>query len=149
MPDSEDEITPKKEHLRPVKTILCDLFQHIAETESSIELLRLQLARVENFKPRALFQLVDAKNGNSIDATTLAQFMQSNFIKGSTLELARRIIGEYDADEDGRMTYDEFLTMFLPAANASARTYCLYNKRHSQKYAEPSKEVVKAACKIL
>ena len=75
MPDSEGEITPKKEHLRPVKTILCDLFQHIAETESSIELLRLQLARVENFKPRALFHLVDTKKSNSIDATTLAEFM--------------------------------------------------------------------------
>ena len=47
------------------------------------------------------------------------------------------------------MTYDEFLNMLLPAANASARTYCLYNKRHSKKYTEPSREVVKVACKIL
>lgn len=75
--------------------------------------------------------------------------MQSNFIKETTIELAKRIIGEFDSDEDGRMTYDEFLNMLLPAANASARTYCLYNKRHSQKYAEPSREVVKVACKIL
>jgi hypothetical protein len=75
--------------------------------------------------------------------------MQSNFIKDTDIRIAKRIIGEYDSDGDGRMTYDEFLTMLLPAANASARTYCLYNKKLSKKHTEPSREVVKVACKIL
>jgi hypothetical protein len=148
MPDSQVQPTPKK-HLRPIKKILCDLFQHIAETESNIELLRLQLARVENFKPRALFHLIDIKQSNSIDPNSLLEFMQSNFIKVTSIEIVTRIIGEFDSDEDGKMTYDEFLNMLIPAANASARTYCLYNKRHSRKHDEPSREVVKVACKIL
>ena len=54
--------------------------------------------------------------------------MTDNYIKNSTLEECQAIIAEFDSSQDGILSYDEWLNIFLPAANAGLRDYCLYTK---------------------
>lgn len=134
--------------LRPVRRILVDLFQTIAEQESHVEDLRLQLAQCSDFKPRSLFNLIDEERNNKISVEELQQFMFDNFIKGVSDKVVCEIITEFDSDQDGHLTYDEFLNIFLPAANESVRKYVLYNKKQSSSTEVPP-QVIKLATKIL
>lgn len=59
--------------------------------------------------------------------------MFDNQVKGCSDAIAFEIISEFDSDQDNALMYDEFLNMFLPAANESMRKYCLYNKKSSKK----------------
>lgn len=74
--------------------------------------------------------------------------MFDNFVKGASDKIVCEIITEFDSDQDGLLTYDEFLNVFLPAANEAARTYVLYNKKVSRDN-EISPQVIKLASKIL
>ena len=74
--------------------------------------------------------------------------MFDNFIKGVSEKVVCEVITEFDSDQDGHLTYDEFLNIFLPAANESARQYVLYNKKQSSGDMV-SPQVIKLATKIL
>lgn len=51
--------------------------------------------------------------------------MFDNFIKHVSEKVVCEIITEFDSDQNGRLTYDEFLNIFMPAANEGTRSYCL------------------------
>ena len=73
--------------------------------------------------------MIDEEGNNKISIEELQQFMFDNFIKGVSDKVVCEIITEFDSDQDGHLTYDEFLNVVLPAANESARKYVLYNKK--------------------
>jgi len=47
--------------------------------------------------------------------------MFDNFIKHVSDKIVCEIITEFDSDQNGCLTYDEFLNIFMPAANENAR----------------------------
>ena len=73
--------------------------------------------------------MIDEEGNNKISVEELQQFMFDNFIKGVSDKVVCEIITEFDSDQDGHLTYDEFLNVVLPASNESARKYVLYNKK--------------------
>lgn len=50
-------------------------------------------------------------------------------VAGVTIDDASEIIAEFDSTQDGTLNYDEFLNIFLPAAD--------YNLRNVQYYPDP------------
>jgi hypothetical protein len=47
--------------------------------------------------------------------------MNDSYIKGATLEDCVKIISEFDSTGDGMLNFDEFLNIFLPAADYNIR----------------------------
>lgn len=83
--------------------------------------MRVDLAQCQDFSPRALFNLIDEEGDDDINLEELQQYMFDNFIKHVSDKIVCEIITEFDSDQNGRLTYDEFLNVFMPAANESAR----------------------------
>jgi Ca2+-binding EF-hand superfamily protein len=78
---------------------------------------------------------MDERNKNSkISAKEILDFLKDNFIKHITLEECQGIVTEFDSSLDGSLNYDEFLNIFLPAANANLRQYCLYTNKVASYY---------------
>ena len=82
---------------------------------------------------------MDEENNSKISMEELQQFMYDNYLRNCKDELVDEIISEFDADMDKCLTYDEFQSVLLPAANESMRNYCLYSKKST-----PSDEVPKS-----
>lgn len=55
--------------------------------------------------------------------------MFDNSVKGGSESICREIIVEFDGDLDKNLIFEEFLNIFLPAANEGLRNYCLFHKR--------------------
>ena len=98
----------KARKLLPIKSLVANLLRRIALEETSIEILRLDLASNREFNPRALFLLMDEENNSKISMEELQQFMYDNYLKNCKDELVQEIISEFDADMDKSLTYDEF-----------------------------------------
>lgn len=77
---------------------------------------------------------MDEEKNRKIKVAELQQFMFDNKIKGCSEAICLEIIQEFDSDQDNALMYDEFLNIFLPAANESMRKYCLYNKKTRGRY---------------
>ena len=93
------------------------------------------MAQIRDFEPRTLFERMDGeKQDSKITAKELHAFLKDNYIKSSSLEECQTIITEFDSSLDGSLSYDEWLNVFLPAANAGLRDYCLYTKQVASYY---------------
>ena len=83
---------------------------------------------------------MDEEKNRKIKVAELQQFMFDNKIKGCSEAICLDIIQEFDSDQDNALMYDEFLNIFLPAANESMRKYCLYNKKTRGRYTKSQLE---------
>ena len=97
------------------------------------------MAQVRDYNPRALFERINSNRSGKITANELLRFLKENYIKDTSVEQCQEIIGEYDSTQDGLLQYDEFLNIFLPAANLSLRDYCLYGARVPSYYTDPKR----------
>lgn len=68
-----------------------------------------------------------------IDAKDLVQFMKQKYVRSNELE-AEMIIREYDADQDGSLTFEEFCQMILPATNECMRKLAMGRQHSSYNY---------------
>lgn len=91
---------------------------------------------------------MDEENNSKVSMEELQQFMYDNYLRNCKDELVDEIISEFDSDLDKCLTYDEFQNVFLPAANESMRSYCLYSKK-SKPSDEVPKSVLQLAARIL
>mmetsp|Transcript_6483 Transcript_6483/g.11002 ORF Transcript_6483/g.11002 Transcript_6483/m.11002 type:complete len:269 (-) Transcript_6483:821-1627(-) len=123
-----EQITPRKP-LKPINLLICDLFRTVAEVETQIEKLRHQLCSQKDFDPRTTFNHVNVGGTRYVSSEELTQFMEASFIAGVSEEVVAEIISEFDSDQDCKLSYDEFLNLFLPATNNQLRSYVLYNKK--------------------
>jgi len=56
-------------------------------------------------------------------------FLEDNLVQGTTVADCTEMISEFDSNQDGTLTYDEFLNMFLPASD--------YTQRSNEFYPDP------------
>lgn len=111
--------------------LVTDLFRIIAVEESDIERLRQVFSHMREFtmNQRALFDIFDTSKDGKITDAEMHKFMVDNLIAGVTIDDCRDIIAEFDSNQDGTLNYDEFLNIFLPAAD--------YNLRNIEYYPDP------------
>ena len=86
---------------------------------------------MNDFEPYKIFQLIDRGNQQQekgwIDAADLQQFLEHHYIQAKENEL-EELIAEFDSDEDGRLSFDEFQMMMLPSTNLNLRTIAQMRK---------------------
>ena len=103
--------------------LVTDLFRLVALEESDIERLRQTFSTMREFtmNQRALFEAFDTTKDGKITCDEVLKFMVDNHVLGVTLDDCKDIIAEFDSNQDGTLNYDEFLNIFLPAADYGLR----------------------------
>lgn len=111
--------------------LVTNLFKVIAVEESDIERLRQVFSHMKDFtqNQRALFEIFDTSKDGKITAEEMLKFMAENMVKNVKVDDCQEIIAEFDSTQDGTLNYDEFLNIFLPAAD--------YNLRNIEYYQDP------------
>lgn len=103
--------------------LVTDLFHIIAVEESDIERLRQVFSHMREFtmNQRSLFEAFDTTKDGKITDAEMLQFMVDNLVPNVTIDDVRDIIAEFDSTQDGTLNFDEFLNIFIPAADYNLR----------------------------
>ena len=115
--------TPIKEAPLELCKAVTNVFRTVALEESDIERLRQVFAHMREFtaNQRGLFDQFDTDKKGKITPEEIVSFLTSNLVKGQNVNTAKGIIAEFDSTQDGTLNYDEFLNVFMPAADYGVR----------------------------
>jgi hypothetical protein len=97
-----------------------------AQFERSIDITRQVMAEVKAFEPETAFQRIDKDHKGFLTPGDLLDFLQTNSyeneeIRDITLDECKLCVVQYDDDQDGTLSYQEFLYLVLPARDARMR----------------------------
>lgn len=111
-----------KELSKESQIALKDVLLCISKYENQLEVLRLFLCTNVNFEPYASFQRLDRDEDGFIRPTDFMNFMRENGYMHTTEANFYFIVKFFDSDEDGKLTYPEYLQMVLPCTNHKLRS---------------------------
>ena len=100
--------------------VLKTLLETICEVEIIIERQRQQLCEHRSFAPYSAFCRIDRRARESIEPADLVAYLESNGSKRSIPECAK-LIHYFDSDEDGMLSYSDFIQLVLPCDNNDLR----------------------------
>ena len=93
------------------------LLKTILETVSDVELVveshRQALCSIPSFAPYSAFCRIDRTANESIDAKAMLDFLRENSAPASIGDCAR-LVRFFDSDEDGFLSYADFIQIVLP-----------------------------------
>ena len=92
----------------------------LADLERQVEINRQVLSQNLDFDAYQAFRYIDTDNKNSINSENLLKFLNKNGICTNLNELQYLILF-YDENQDGCLSYTEFLNMILSESNYSLR----------------------------
>ena len=101
---------------RDSKRLFKRILETISECEIVIERHREELCEIPSFAPYSAFCRIDRYADESIDAEQIATFLKDNGSSHSIGDCAK-VIRFFDSDEDGIMSYADFIQMVLPCDN--------------------------------
>jgi hypothetical protein len=104
------------------KKLLKKLLLKIAKNELDLELKRQYLASNEHMEPYALFTRIDRNIDGFISPMELLHFLRDNNVHNMTEADCYYIVKFFDADEDGRLHFPDFMQMVLPCDNNVLRS---------------------------
>ena len=88
---------------------LRDLFTAVSQLERSLELARQRLCCIRDFAPHAAFQRIDRDLSNFLTSFEMLNFLRDNQIHHVQEAELYQLIRFFDSDEDGRMSFQDFL----------------------------------------
>ena len=74
------------------------------------------------YSPYSSFCRIDRNENGFITPMNLVNFFRDNGIMDVTEATCYFIVKFYDADEDGKLTYPEYLQLILPCTNMNMRS---------------------------
>lgn len=95
---------------------LAEIFLRISHSERSVEECRHYLSSNSDFDPYSTFRGVDHLGIGSFSSTEMLALMDKHRFFSSTDE-AYLSIKQYDCNQDGRLSIDEFFSLVLPSTN--------------------------------
>ena len=101
--------------------ILRKLLFKLAKCEQELELQRQFLASNENMEPYSVFQRVDRAEDGFVTSMELVSFLRDNGVTKATEADCYYLVKFFDSDEDGRLSYPDFMQMILPCVNEELR----------------------------
>ena len=104
------------------KKLLKKLLLKIAKNELELELKRQYLASNEHMEPYALFTRIDRNADGFISPMELLHFLRDNNVHDMTEADCYYMVKFFDADEDGRLHFPDFMQMVLPCDNNVLRS---------------------------
>ena len=93
---------------------LANFLVAVGDGERDLEFARSRLCSISDFVPRAAFQRVDRNATGTVDTSELIAFLANNGIYHVSDSEAYNLVSFFDSDGNKRLTYDEFVQMFLP-----------------------------------
>ena len=109
---------------RDTEEKLAGLFVQISLSESDIEASRYLLCKCPEFDPFSAFQHLDKHSLSSLSSTEILNLLEKyNFF--CTPDEAYQLIRQYDSNQNGRLSYNEFLQLVLPSTNPGFRELAL------------------------
>jgi Ca2+-binding EF-hand superfamily protein len=85
---------------------LGELLHAVSENEKAVESTRQILAETSSYSPRHLFSALDV-SGLGVGVSDIVRFLTHMRVYCSSND-AYLIVTQYDANNDGRINYDEF-----------------------------------------
>ncbi|OMJ92485.1 hypothetical protein SteCoe_4720 [Stentor coeruleus] len=95
---------------------LAEIFLRISHSERSVEECRHYLSSNSDFDPYSTFRGVDHLGIGSFSSTEMLALLDKHRFFSSTDE-AYLSIKQYDSNQDGRLSIDEFFSLVLPSTN--------------------------------
>jgi len=92
----------------------------VAQGEKEIEQARVLLAENRDFEPYSAFRAIDRLSLGNISYLDIRDLLERNRLVGGVSEL-HALIKQYDSDQDGRLTLNEFHQLVLPSTSAILR----------------------------
>ena len=93
--------------------LLKTAMESISEVEMVVECHRQALCSIPAFAPYSAFCRIDRSARECIEASDIAAFLKDN---GSTVTIGdcARLVRFFDSDEDGILSYSDFIQIVLP-----------------------------------
>ena len=92
-----------------------------AEGEADLERQRRRLCEIRDFSPLAAFQRIDRGAYNLLTSGDILNFLRDNAVFSVNESDCFRLLRFFDSDEDGRLSYQDFIQMVLPCEDSFLR----------------------------
>ena len=99
---------------------LISYFQSLKEIDNEIESIRVSLCGKPQFSPKSLFSHLDSNNKSFLTLNDFTSFLQSQNSSFDELKL-RKMIHNFDKDNDFSLNLKEFLGLIVPKKNPSLK----------------------------
>lgn len=86
----------------------------VGEGERTLEAARQRICNIRDFAPHSAFQRIDRDANCYIDSFELLNFMKDHRNFSTSESECHRLVKFFDSDEDGRLSFQDFLQMLLP-----------------------------------
>ena len=96
---------------------LLSYFLNLKEIDDEIELIRVSLCQISQFSPLSLFDYIDINCKSFITLNDLISFLHAQNVAFDEQKL-RKMIHNFDKDNDFSLNLDEFLGLILPRKNS-------------------------------
>ena len=96
---------------------LLSYFLSLKEIDDEIELMRVSLCQISNFSPLSLFDYLDVECKSFLTLNDFLSFLRSQNATFDEQKL-RKMIHNFDKDNDFSLNLDEFLGLILPRKNS-------------------------------
>ena len=111
----------QKELAKETTELLKGVLLCVSKKEQELEVLRQFLCTNMNFEPYSSFQRLDRNEDGFLQPLDFLNFLRENGITEATEADCYYIVKFFDADEDGKLSYPEYLQIILPCLNHKLR----------------------------
>jgi len=105
----------------PNRQVIGTFITKLCSIERYIETKRQMLCDKSDFEPYAAFQRI-SRQGSGITARNVGAFLHENLVEVEH-ELCQSFIDHFDVDNDGMLSYKEFLDVVLPKEHPDLRAF--------------------------
>lgn len=106
---------------------LAEVFLSISNYEREVERCRYLLAKNYDFDPASMFRALDFLDMGSISSSEVQEYLKRHHFFCSADE-SYLVVRQYDNNQDGRLSFEEFIQFALPSTNPSLRELTLTRK---------------------
>lgn len=117
---------------KQTETQFLEYLVFLAEFEKRAEILRQVLCEVPAFEAYQCFLRLDETNSRSVAWKDIQEFLRANNVPSERKEL-ERLVSFHDANEDGLLSFIEFLHLVLPQDNPGLRTAATQRPTQNEK----------------
>jgi hypothetical protein len=105
--------------------ILKDFLVAVGDGERQLEGARSRLCSIRDFAPHSAFQRMDRDCSGSVSSRELITFLREQGIYHVSEPEAYQLVNFFDSNGNGRLSFQEFLQMFLPCEDNFLRNTTL------------------------
>ena len=97
----------------------------VGDGETDLEGARQRLCHIRDFAPHSAFQRIDRDGTNFVTSFELLTFLRDHGNFTASENELYRLVRFFDCDEDGRLNFQDFLSMLLPCEDNLLRNVTL------------------------